>query len=190
MRNLWIWLVLGMAVVAVGGCGEDEASTTAPRSDGERIGIALGSTDVTSVKCTGSEYAPGSDMPKGFEPKHAGSSSVVFEPSKSEKSTSSGLWMAKAPLYVKIGSDPIEVGVLKYEGQPRSRLQYAQGGEPNDQNTSTRVRFLPCGDEKPTWRGYPGAIISDADPACMTYVEKVVGDYPMVTAVPLNGKCS
>lgn len=97
--------------------------------------------------------------------------------------------MAKAPAWVKIGSEPIEVAVLDYEGQPRSRLQYSQGGSPNDENTSTRVRFLPCGDEKPTWRGYPGAIVSDADPDCVTVVEQVEGKYPSVTAIPLNGKC-
>lgn len=158
------------------------------RSDGERINAALGSTDVMSVKCMGSdEYGPGQEV--DAPPGHRANENVVFEASDSRESRSSGLWISKAPVWVKIGSEPVEVAVLKYEGEPRSRLQYSQGGEPNDENTATRVRFLPCGDKEPTWRGYAGAIASDAEPSCVTVVVQVPDDYASVTAIPLNGTC-
>lgn len=129
-------------------------------------------------------------MPAGFEPERAGARSVAFEgvsPSTRTRATSE--WVAKAPLYVKIGADPIELAVIDYEGQPKSRLGFAV--EARDfEKASVRVRFLPCGDKEPTWRGYAGAIFSDADPSCVSVVEQVPGESPSVSQVPLNGECA
>lgn len=191
MRKLGVWMTLMVVGVVVSGCGGDDApASPVAASDGERIGQALSSTDVTSVRCMGSDdYGPGQGMKGDVPESHAKTERLVVEASDSRKSRSSGYWMAKAPLFLKIGSEPIEIAVMSYEGEPRSRLQYSQRGEPNEENTSTRVRFLPCGDEKPTWRGYAGAIASDGDPKCVTVVMKTADDYPSVIGIPVNGKC-
>lgn len=186
--GVFIALMAG-AAVATTGCG-DSTPKTAAVSDGTRITSALASRDVHSVKCMGSdEYGPGQEVPERPVMKRTAGAAIFDTDTRSHLWRQTDLWVAKAPLYVKIGDAPVEIAVID-DGGPRSRLQYSEGGEPNDGNTGTRVRFLPCGDKEPTWRGYAGAVISDAEPGCVRVAVKAPGEDPSVSAIPLNSACS
>jgi hypothetical protein len=133
---------------------------------------ALASTDAYTTLCpeTSDTYSRGEARPTARMRRTA--APVVIDdltPPQQIRAWDAKPWLTKTPIAVRLDGRPVEVAVMD-SGDAKVGLAFDDwSAQKSSAAAYQRIRFLPCeGDpSKPTWFGWPGAIVADREKACV-----------------------
>ena len=183
--------VLALAIVA-GGCGTE--SEPVAGDEGTNAQVALASTDVKTTHCKGTSDSYSRGEPRPTARMRRSASPIILEPNtrpQQFKRLDNEPWVTKAPIAVRTGTKPVDVAVMDAGGAKVGLAYDDWSAQKSPDAAYQRIRFAPCeGDAtKPTWFGWPGAIVADRENVCLELAVREESGDVSLERVSLGSGC-